>query len=62
VAKPFLRATPATSRLDFARIREKGHLVAALILPPCDLADTTITLGRRIARDEPIWQAHRTHF
>jgi UDP-N-acetylmuramyl pentapeptide phosphotransferase/UDP-N-acetylglucosamine-1-phosphate transferase len=39
-----------------------GHLAAALILPLYYLADATITLGRRIVRREPIWQAHRTHF
>ncbi len=32
------------------------------ILPLYYLADATITLARRIARREPIWQAHRTHF
>ena len=40
----------------------KGHLAAALILPLYYLADATITLACRIARGEPIWQAHRTHF
>jgi len=39
-----------------------GHLVAALILPLYYLADATITLLRRMARGEPFWQAHRTHF
>jgi UDP-N-acetylmuramyl pentapeptide phosphotransferase/UDP-N-acetylglucosamine-1-phosphate transferase len=39
-----------------------GHLAAALILPLYYLADTTITLCRRIANGERIWQAHRTHF
>ncbi len=40
----------------------RGHLVAALLLPLYYLADATITLGRRIAKREKIWQAHRTHF
>jgi UDP-N-acetylmuramyl pentapeptide phosphotransferase/UDP-N-acetylglucosamine-1-phosphate transferase len=40
----------------------RGHLAAALILPLYYLADATITLARRIARREPVWQAHRTHF
>jgi UDP-N-acetylmuramyl pentapeptide phosphotransferase/UDP-N-acetylglucosamine-1-phosphate transferase len=40
----------------------KGHLAAALILPLYYLADATITLARRIARREPFWQPHRTHF
>jgi UDP-N-acetylmuramyl pentapeptide phosphotransferase/UDP-N-acetylglucosamine-1-phosphate transferase len=39
-----------------------GHLAAALIIPLYYLADATITLVRRIARGEAIWQAHRTHF
>jgi UDP-N-acetylmuramyl pentapeptide phosphotransferase/UDP-N-acetylglucosamine-1-phosphate transferase len=39
-----------------------GHLIAALLLPLYYLADTTITLVRRLARREPVWQAHRAHF
>lgn len=39
-----------------------GHLIAALLLPLYYLADTTITLLRRLLRREPVWQAHRTHF
>jgi UDP-N-acetylmuramyl pentapeptide phosphotransferase/UDP-N-acetylglucosamine-1-phosphate transferase len=39
-----------------------GHLAAALILPLYYVADTTITLARRIVRGEAFWQAHRTHF
>jgi UDP-N-acetylmuramyl pentapeptide phosphotransferase/UDP-N-acetylglucosamine-1-phosphate transferase len=39
-----------------------GHVAAALILPLYYFADATITLMRRIAAREPIWQAHRTHF
>jgi UDP-N-acetylmuramyl pentapeptide phosphotransferase/UDP-N-acetylglucosamine-1-phosphate transferase len=40
----------------------KGHLAAALILPLYYLADASITLALRLARREPFWQAHRTHF
>ena len=40
----------------------RGHRTAALILPLYYLADATITLARRIARGEPFWLAHRTHF
>jgi UDP-N-acetylmuramyl pentapeptide phosphotransferase/UDP-N-acetylglucosamine-1-phosphate transferase len=40
----------------------RGHLAAALILPLYYLADATVTLALRIARREPVWQAHRTHF
>jgi UDP-N-acetylmuramyl pentapeptide phosphotransferase/UDP-N-acetylglucosamine-1-phosphate transferase len=39
-----------------------GHPAAALLLPAYYLADSTITLFRRIIRREPFWSAHRTHF
>ena len=39
-----------------------GHLAAALLLPLYYLADATVTLLRRLAKGEPIMQAHRTHF
>ncbi|AWM88891.1 glycosyltransferase family 4 protein [Microvirga sp. 17 mud 1-3] len=39
-----------------------GALVAALLLPLYYLMDATITLLRRLARREKIWEAHRTHF
>ncbi len=39
-----------------------GHFAAALLLPLYYLADATITLLRRLAKGEPIWHAHRTHF
>jgi UDP-N-acetylmuramyl pentapeptide phosphotransferase/UDP-N-acetylglucosamine-1-phosphate transferase len=38
------------------------HLIAALLLPLYYLTDATVTLFRRIARREPFWAAHRTHF
>ena len=38
------------------------HLAAALLLPLYYLADTTVTLFRRIGNGEPIWIAHRSHF
>jgi UDP-N-acetylmuramyl pentapeptide phosphotransferase/UDP-N-acetylglucosamine-1-phosphate transferase len=38
------------------------HLAAALLLPLYYLADATLTLMRRLAAGERIWQAHRTHF
>ena len=38
------------------------HLVAAVLLPLYYLADTTVTLFRRLARREPFWAAHRTHY
>ena len=40
----------------------RGQVTAALLLPLYYLADATITLGRRLARREAVWQAHRTHF
>jgi len=39
-----------------------GHLAAAVLAPLYYLADATITLFRRIARGEPFWEAHRSHF
>jgi UDP-N-acetylmuramyl pentapeptide phosphotransferase/UDP-N-acetylglucosamine-1-phosphate transferase len=39
-----------------------GHLAAAIILPLYHLADATLTLARRLARGEAVWQAHRSHF
>ncbi len=38
------------------------HLAAALLLPLYYLADATVTLLRRVARGEPFWIAHRSHF
>jgi UDP-N-acetylmuramyl pentapeptide phosphotransferase/UDP-N-acetylglucosamine-1-phosphate transferase len=38
------------------------QLIAALLLPLYYLADATITLFRRIARREPFWAAHRSHY
>jgi UDP-N-acetylmuramyl pentapeptide phosphotransferase/UDP-N-acetylglucosamine-1-phosphate transferase len=38
-----------------------GHLAAALLLPLYYVADTTITLLRRIGRGERITEAHRSH-
>jgi UDP-N-acetylmuramyl pentapeptide phosphotransferase/UDP-N-acetylglucosamine-1-phosphate transferase len=40
----------------------RGHWKIALILPLYFLADATITLLRRLARGERVWQAHREHF
>jgi UDP-N-acetylmuramyl pentapeptide phosphotransferase/UDP-N-acetylglucosamine-1-phosphate transferase len=39
-----------------------GAWAAALILPLYYLADATLTLMRRLARGERVWQAHREHF
>jgi UDP-N-acetylmuramyl pentapeptide phosphotransferase/UDP-N-acetylglucosamine-1-phosphate transferase len=39
-----------------------GHVVAAVLLPFYYVADATLTLARRLARRERIWQAHRSHF
>ena len=39
-----------------------GALAAALLLPLYHLADATITLLRRLARGERVWEAHRGHF
>ena len=37
-------------------------IAAALLLPLYYLVDATLTLLRRMARREPFWAAHRTHF
>jgi len=44
------------------QLAARGHVAAALMLPLYYLADATITLMRRLAAREPVWQAHRTHF
>jgi UDP-N-acetylmuramyl pentapeptide phosphotransferase/UDP-N-acetylglucosamine-1-phosphate transferase len=38
------------------------HFAAALLLPLYYLSDTTVTLLSRMARGEPFWAAHRSHF
>jgi UDP-N-acetylmuramyl pentapeptide phosphotransferase/UDP-N-acetylglucosamine-1-phosphate transferase len=38
------------------------QFAAALLLPLYHLADATVTLLRRMARREPFWAAHRSHF
>jgi UDP-N-acetylmuramyl pentapeptide phosphotransferase/UDP-N-acetylglucosamine-1-phosphate transferase len=38
------------------------QFAAALLLPLYYLADATVTLLRRMARREPFWAAHRSHF
>jgi len=40
----------------------QGQPAAALLLPAYYLADSTITLFRRVARREQFWSAHRSHF
>lgn len=44
------------------RLAGTGAFVAALILPLYHVADSTITLLRRLARGEKVWEAHRSHF
>jgi UDP-N-acetylmuramyl pentapeptide phosphotransferase/UDP-N-acetylglucosamine-1-phosphate transferase len=43
-------------------LASNGGRAAAALLPLYYLADSTITLLRRAACGEPIWQAHRSHF
>ena len=45
-----------------ALLANKGHLAAALLLPLYYVMDATITLLRRLANGEKVWQAHRSHF
>ena len=40
----------------------QGQWAPALLLPLYYLADATLTLLRRAARGEKVWQAHRSHF
>jgi UDP-N-acetylmuramyl pentapeptide phosphotransferase/UDP-N-acetylglucosamine-1-phosphate transferase len=44
------------------RLAGTGALAAAVLLPLYYLADATITLLRRLARGERVWEAHRAHF
>jgi UDP-N-acetylmuramyl pentapeptide phosphotransferase/UDP-N-acetylglucosamine-1-phosphate transferase len=39
-----------------------GHLAAAVLMLLYYVADATVTLLRRLAGGEPVWQAHRKHF
>ena len=39
-----------------------GHLAAAMLLPLYYVADSSVTLLRRLARGERITEAHRSHF
>jgi UDP-N-acetylmuramyl pentapeptide phosphotransferase/UDP-N-acetylglucosamine-1-phosphate transferase len=43
-------------------IADSGHLAAALLLPLYFVADTTVTLLRRMRAGDPFWEAHRTHY
>ena len=44
------------------RLAAEGGLAAAVLLPLYSVADATLTLARRAARGEPVWQAHRSHY
>jgi UDP-N-acetylmuramyl pentapeptide phosphotransferase/UDP-N-acetylglucosamine-1-phosphate transferase len=44
------------------RLASAGWYAAAVLLPLYYLSDSTVTLLRRAANHEPIWQAHRSHF
>jgi UDP-N-acetylmuramyl pentapeptide phosphotransferase/UDP-N-acetylglucosamine-1-phosphate transferase len=44
------------------RLAGTGGLTAALMLPLYHVADSSITLLRRLARREKVWEAHRSHF
>ena len=67
VAKIFLGdvgSLPIGLLLGWCLLQLAWHqqFVAALLLPLYYLADATITLLRRMARREPFWAAHRSHF
>ncbi|MFD2182363.1 MraY family glycosyltransferase [Rhodoplanes azumiensis] len=40
----------------------RGHVAAALLLPLYYVTDATLTLLRRLAHGERVWEAHKTHF
>jgi UDP-N-acetylmuramyl pentapeptide phosphotransferase/UDP-N-acetylglucosamine-1-phosphate transferase len=44
------------------KLASAGALAAAILLVLYPVADASITLCRRLARGEKVWQAHRTHF
>lgn len=44
------------------KLAASGFVAAALLLPLYFIADATITLLRRLAAREPVWEAHRSHF
>lgn len=44
------------------RLAGSGALIPAIILPLYHIADSTLTLLRRLARGEKVWEAHRSHF
>jgi len=67
VAKVFLGdvgSLPIGLLLGWCLLQLAWHqqLAAALLLPLYYLSDATITLFRRIARREPFWAAHRSHY
>jgi UDP-N-acetylmuramyl pentapeptide phosphotransferase/UDP-N-acetylglucosamine-1-phosphate transferase len=67
VAKVFLGdvgSLPIGLLLGWCLLQLAWHqqLVAALLLPLYYLTDATLTLLRRLARREPFWAAHRSHF
>jgi UDP-N-acetylmuramyl pentapeptide phosphotransferase/UDP-N-acetylglucosamine-1-phosphate transferase len=67
VAKVFLGdvgSLPIGLLLGWCLLELAWHqqFVAALLLPLYYLLDATVTLLRRIARGEPFWAAHRSHF
>jgi UDP-N-acetylmuramyl pentapeptide phosphotransferase/UDP-N-acetylglucosamine-1-phosphate transferase len=67
VAKIFLGdvgSLPIGLLLGWCLLQLAWHqqFAAALLLPLYYLSDATVTLLRRLARREPFWAAHRSHF
>ena len=67
VAKIFLGdvgSLPIGLLLGWCLLQLAWHqqLAAALLLPLYYVSDATVTLLRRLARREPFWAAHRSHF
>jgi UDP-N-acetylmuramyl pentapeptide phosphotransferase/UDP-N-acetylglucosamine-1-phosphate transferase len=67
VAKIFLGdvgSLPIGLLLGWCLLQLAWHqqLAACVLLPLYYLTDATVTLGRRMARREPFWAAHRSHY
>lgn len=44
------------------RLAIGGHMIAALLLSACFVADASLTLLKRVLKGEAFWKPHKTHF
>ena len=58
----WVRCPSAFSSAGCCCLGRNGRAPAAILLPLYYLMDATITLLRRLARREKVWEAHRSHF